>query len=88
MKFGDLVEYDLRASHGGNLERAYVLGEMSYSKNGDVILLSDQGLVGMPINRRHCRLISGGHETICASLRAEYEHKWPSGLKPHIGNAG
>lgn len=82
MKFGDLVEYDLRASHGGKIERAYVLGEMGYSEAGSHLLLGNPGVLGMPIHSGHCKLISGGHETVCESLRAEYERQWPDALKP------
>jgi hypothetical protein len=81
MKFGDLVEYDLRASHGGKIERAYVLGEMFYSDDGSHVLLGNPGQLGMPIHSGHCKVISSGHETICAPLRKEYERRWPDGLK-------
>lgn len=61
MKIGDLVEYDLRASHGGDLGQAYVIGHMAYAKDGSVVLLADEKGVGMPINVAHCKVLSTGH---------------------------
>lgn len=86
MKFGDLVEYDLRESHGGEIERSYVLGEMSYSVTDEDgpshVLLGCDKYDGMPIHTVHCKVISSGHEKECLPWRERYLTQWPTGLKP------
>ncbi len=77
IKFGDLVNYDLRRSHGGNIERAYVIGEPPYSNGGSHLMLADEAAVGMPINADHCALISSGHTEICARLLDRWNARFP-----------
>lgn len=79
--YGDLIEYDLRASHGGKVERAYVIGEMSYSENGSHVLVANPGQLGMPIHTAHCKRIAGGLEDIAAPIRAAYLKQWPNALR-------
>ena len=81
-KFGDLIEYDLRASHGGKIEQAYVLVEMHYSEEGSHVLVGTEEFQGMPIHSGHCKVISRGHESICEPLRERYLAQFPDGLKP------
>lgn len=81
VRFGDFVEYDLTASHGGKVERAYVAGEMAYSK-GDVVLLATDGFVGMPINVSHCKTLSRGHFEKANELRSKYLTICPDSLQP------
>jgi len=83
VNFGDLVSYDLRASHGGKVEKAYVIGTMKYSD--DVVMLADEKGIGMPINVCHCRVVSSGHEELARRFRARYEtelSKYPPCMKP------
>lgn len=89
MKFGDLVEYDLHVSRGGNIERAYVLGEMIYSSEivdgariPTHVLLGNPCQLSMPINSSHCRVISSGHESVAQPLREQYLTRFPGRLKP------
>lgn len=82
MRYGDLVEYDLRESHGGNVEQSYVIGEMTYSDDRSHVLLACPKYPhGMPIHSGHCNILSSGHEAICAPLRAAYLKDWPNALK-------
>jgi len=81
MRFGDLVEYDLTASHGGQIEQATVIGEPGYS-DGTVVMLATEKAIGMPINVRHCRVIASGNESPAEELRARYAKKFPGALKP------
>lgn len=67
LRFGDYVTYDLRASHGGEIEGDYVLGFMDYSHLGkqyktdrNVVLLGGPKHIGMPINVGHCAIVSRG----------------------------
>lgn len=77
-KFGDLVRYDLRASHGGDVEEAFVIGEPFYSENGSHIVLADHLEVGMPINAGHCTLVSAGHTDQCQAFLDRWRAKFPS----------
>lgn len=80
MKFGDIVEYDLTASHGGQIEQASIIGEPHYS-DGDVVMLATENCIGMPINVGHCKVIATGNESHAEELRARYVSKHPGFLK-------
>jgi hypothetical protein len=45
--FGDQVYYFI-PGHGSSAGYAFVAGEMSYAKNGDVVLLVTETAIGMP----------------------------------------
>lgn len=86
MKYGDFVEYDLRESHGGDIEQSYVIGEMKYSDDWSHVLLAcPKYRAGMPIHSGHCKVLSSGHEAICEPLRGAYLKAWPKALKPLCG---
>lgn len=80
MKFADLVEVDLRASHGGKRERLYVVGAMAYS--ADVLLVASDATVGMPVNKGNCELISEGHNERARYYRKRYMKRYPQSLRP------
>lgn len=83
-KFGDYVSYDLRRSHGGDIEYSYVIGEPSYSENGSHLMLATEKYIGMPINTGHCRVVSSGHEELCQRLSDRWHKRFPDWrLKPH-----
>lgn len=74
--FGDYVSYDLRASHGGTIGYAYVIGEMNYSEGGSHICLAGEKELGMPIHEAHCSVISSGHNDLCRSYRTRWHEKF------------
>jgi hypothetical protein len=89
LRFGDYVTYDLRASHGGEIEGDYVLGFMDYSHLGkqyktdrNVVLLGGPKHIGMPINIGHCTIVSRGHDAECMEWRKRYEDRFPGKLFP------
>lgn len=81
VKFGDRVEYDLRASHGGDLGYGYVIGVPNYSQGyGHIVMLADESYTGMPINAAHCREI-GGNEALATHYRERWNERHPGFLK-------
>ena len=78
MEIGDMVRWQI----GQNSGIAYVCGEMHYSENGEVLLLADDGLIGMPINARHCQAIASGYIRLAGELRERYEARFPGQLRP------
>ena len=76
-KFGDYVSYDLRRSHGGDIEYAYVIGEPSYSENGSHLMLADEKFIGMPINEGNCLVVSSGHDELCQRLSDKWHKRFP-----------
>lgn len=80
MKIGDIVRYDLTASHGGEVETAICCGTMAYGD--DVVLLATESAIGMPINEGHCRVIIGRDVFAGGRYRNRYLQRFPAALKP------
>lgn len=82
MKFGDRVEYDLRASHGGDLGYGYVIGVPQHSRGYDhIVMLADESAIGMPINAVHCKAV--GHDSALATgYRKRWDERYPDFLAP------
>jgi hypothetical protein len=82
MQFGDRVEYDLRASHGGDLGYGYVIGVPKYSDGYEhIVMLADESSIGMPINAEHCKVV-GRDEALATTCRARWDKRYPDFLVP------
>lgn len=86
MKLGDKIEYDLRASHGGEIGYGAVIGEPLYSENGSHVVLATAQAHGMPIHASHCKIVPGGNPEFATAWRERYERLYPGKLKP-LANA-
>lgn len=81
MNFGDRVQYDLRASHGGDIGYGYVIGVPGYSDGyGHIVMLADESAIGMPINAGHCAVI-GRDEALATRYRERWNERLPGFLK-------
>lgn len=82
MKFGDVVEYDLRASHGGAIETAVCIGVPRYSRGyDDVLHLATGNHIGMPINACYCTAV-GSDVAAAERYRQRWVAKFPDFLAP------
>ena len=84
MNFGDVVRYEQPGDTGGNPWEALILGEMSYSKDGDVFLLGDGKSFGMPCHRVWCKQTGAMDLLAAARLRIMYLERYPDTLKPNV----
>lgn len=72
---GDYVHHSI---DGEFPEFSYVIGTMTYSD--DVVCVATEQAIGMPIHKRHCRVISKG--TDISKWRNRYLDMAPGTLKP------
>lgn len=78
MKFaiGDRVRYSLSSSGTG-----VVIGYPNYSKDKTVVMLSDEGYHGMPINEKWCERLSETDIEKALRLRKRYNSLYPNFLQ-------
>lgn len=81
-KFGDYARCHIAGT--SYVDFGYVVGEMAYSDNGDVVLICDEQYTGMPINKQWLAIVSEGHFDAATKYRKRYENKFNSTtlLKP------
>jgi hypothetical protein len=82
LNFGDLVDCDLRASHGGDITRAYIIGFTTYGPD-TVAVIADGEWHGMAVNVGHLTRVSAGHDGKARKLRNRYDGLYPGFLAPH-----
>jgi hypothetical protein len=85
MKLGDRIRW--RISPDPVWRESFVLGEMAYSRDGEVILIADPlHYLGCPIAASHCVVIEprGDYADlhIATTLRETYLKRFPGALKP------
>ena len=68
MNVGDEIEYEIDGKFPG---RGYVIGSMLYDSR--VVCVANGKATGMPINARHCRVISSGHSALALRMRQRYQ---------------
>lgn len=61
----------------------FVIGEMCYAKNGDVVCFGLEGKLGMPVNTCHLQRVGAGNPELVAKLRETYLAAMPAALKPN-----
>lgn len=85
MNLGDVVRFEMPGEAGWE---ALVLGEMSYSEDGDVLLLGDGKALGMPCNKQWCTWIGMRDLLAAERQRRKYTRRYPGTLKPNAGLSG
>jgi hypothetical protein len=75
-RFGDLVQCDLRSSHGGDVTTHIIAGTMAYAD--DVFLLATEQWVGMPCHASHLKLVERGLLVEAKAYHDRYRQMFPT----------